>query len=244
MANDELLKLDVIEAAMARVSKQVGSKGLLWKQAAVTECSVRGGDVPSSLDGSFEGEPERLTFLRSGSNLRSIGGYFFSAAVGAALAWLALAEPNRLAAPPVLETAIRTPAAFPVAPITSPAKQSEVAPERSQAALDMLEHWRLAWSSRAVDSYLGFYSDHFVPADATNRSVWAEGRRKNLLSKSKIDVQIDHVKIASTDERQVKVQLLQSYESGGYKEPGRPKTLLLTREGNDWRIVGEWQGWR
>ena len=72
--------------------------------------------------------------------------------------------------------------------------------------------------------------------------MWAEGRRENFLSRSTISVQIHDVKIVPRGSHQVKVVLLQDYASGSYKETMQPKTFLLTLEGTDWRIVGEWQG--
>ena len=37
---------------------------------------------------------------------------------------------------------------------------------------------------------------------------------------------------------------LQDYHSGSFEERSQPKTLLMVREGKDWRIAGEWQGIR
>jgi ketosteroid isomerase-like protein len=105
----------------------------------------------------------------------------------------------------------------------------------------MLERWRQAWSRRDVDAYLSSYSADFVPADGATRSAWAEGRRKNLLGRSRIDVQLRDIKLSPQADGQVKVSLLQDYASDHYRETSRPKTLLLIREGGGWRIAREWQ---
>jgi hypothetical protein len=136
-----------------------------------------------------------------------------------------------------------TGAADPANPHVAPPAMTPAVAVDSQVR-DMLERWRQSWSSRAVDAYLGYYSAHFVPADGSKRSVWAEGRRKNLLSRSKISVQLHDVTVVPIDSHQIKVTLLQDYASDRYMETRRPKTFLLAREGNDWRIVREWQGTR
>lgn len=254
MTNDKSQTLDVIESAMARVARLDGSSAVATGAERLPERLNE--DVPLRPGAGRECAKGRGGVASARRfPLRSIGAHLLSAAVGATATWFVLFDSNELAAasavpevaipisPPVPAPVTVAEAAVPVAVAITQEKQPEAVAESPQV-LDMLEHWRLAWSSRAVDAYLGFYSGDFVPADGTSRSAWAEGRRKNLLSKSKIDVQIDNVNIASADEHHAKVQLLQSYESGRYKETGRPKTLLLTREGDDWRIVGEWQGLR
>lgn len=249
MLSNDLLKPDIIESAMARISRQRNPRATHLKKTAITERppGALAEDVSSPPHarpkrsvrgkGAFEGKPERFV------PLRSIGTHFLSALLGAAAMWFALSVSNRWTEPPASKTTIPPPAALPEAARIVPAKQLEAAAERSQV-LNMLELWRQSWSNRAVDSYFGFYSAHFVPADGTSRSAWAEGRRKNLLGKAKIDVQIDQVRIEAAGDRQVKVQLLQSYASGAYKEIRQPKTLLLIHEDNTWRIAGEWQGLR
>lgn len=176
--------------------------------------------------------------------LLPIASHVISATAGAVVMWYAMSgpvQPRPVQSKPVLPAtaavaAIPVPAAanLPVAP---PAAMSVDAQVRA-----MLENWRQSWSSRAVDSYLGFYSTHFVPADGTTRSVWAESRRKNFLGKSSISVGIHDVTVVPIDSQHVKVSLLQDYASGSYKETRQPKTFLLAQDGGEWRITGEWQG--
>lgn len=169
-----------------------------------------------------------------------IASHFISAATGAVVMWSIMSESGRtpVSTPPAAAVlATTTPSVLESKPITPPATVPAVAQVQ-----DMLERWRQSWSSRDIDSYLGFYSAHFVPADGTKRSVWAEGRRKNFLSRSSISVGIHEVTVAPVDSHQVKVMLLQDYASGSYTETRQPKNFLLAQEGNDWRIIKEWQG--
>lgn len=173
-----------------------------------------------------------------------IAGHAVSAAIGAALMWFVLDGQNRASESP-------RPAVIPAAAevITPPVVQAVPAPVAETAAvdaqvLDVLERWRQAWSSRDVASYLSHYSAQFVPADGSNRAAWAEGRRSNLLSRSSIDVRIHDATVTELGKGQVKVTLLQDYDSGAYKETRQPKTFHLSLEGNQWKITGEWQGLR
>jgi hypothetical protein len=155
--------------------------------------------------------------------------------------WSIMSESGRkpISTPPAAAVmAATTPAVLGTKPITSP-----IAMPMEPQVRDMLERWRQSWSSRDIDSYLGFYSANFVPANGTKRSVWAEGRRKNILSRSSISVGIHEVTVAPVNSHQVKVMLLQDYASGSYTETRRPKNFLLAQEGSDWRIIKEWQGW-
>lgn len=156
--------------------------------------------------------------------------------------WSVTGESVRTPGPTLLETATVAATIVPVA-VNAPVTQPAAVVVDTQIR-DRLEQWRQSWSNRNADAYLGFYSAQFIPANGAERSVWAEGRRKNFLGKSSINVQIDDVKVAPADGNQVKVTLLQDYTSDSYKETRQPKTFLLTREGGDWQIIREWEGIR
>lgn len=236
-----------------RAYDQTLARRLNARQAAGGEDQAPSADASPTPDATPEHEAETAITNRSKPKCRfRIGSHFAAAAVGAALTWYAMDEPVRTPAPKPLAAAtpevaaVVTPevASAPVAPVaTPPAAAPEAVPVEEQVR-DMLERWRQAWSDRAVDSYLGFYSEQFAPADGTTRSVWAEGRRKNLLGRSTIRIRIHDVTVVPQAHGQVKVTLLQDYDSGSYKEVRQPKTFLLSLEDKDWRIVGEWQGLR
>jgi len=162
--------------------------------------------------------------------------HLIAVAAGAFLMWFLMAAP-----PPAPATTTASNSALKGSSPASPAIQTPaITPVRTQV-LDALERWRQAWSGRAVDSYLGMYSVHFTPADGTSRAVWAEGRRNNFARHSKIVVRLHDVQVVPVDERHAKVHFLQDYASDNYTEARRPKSLMLVREDNDWRIEGERQ---
>lgn len=124
------------------------------------------------------------------------------------------------------------------APVATPPIADD-SPVRSAA-----ERWREAWSRRDVAAYLASYSQDFVPADGQPRDKWAEARRRNLMSRSDITVRISQLDAMPLSADSYRLVFLQDYRSGSFEERGQPKTLLMVREGKDWRIAGEWQGIR
>ena len=143
------------------------------------------------------------------------------------------------------------PAAAPPAPTlaATPATaraSTEVIPEVSAGtaaseARKKIEHWSQAWSRRDIEAYLACYSPDFTPASGQSRSAWAASRRKNLLGRSSLSVDIHDLKIKTVGENRLKATFLQDYVSGAYQEQAYPKTLLLVRQGNDWMIAREEQ---
>lgn len=106
------------------------------------------------------------------------------------------------------------------------------------------ERWSAAWSKRDAAAYLAAYSRDFVPADGQPREKWAESRRRNLMSRSDISVRISQLDAMPVGSHRFRLVFLQDYRAGSYEEHGQPKTLLMVREGDEWRIAGEWQGIR
>ena len=113
--------------------------------------------------------------------------------------------------------------------------------EDDRQARNLVERWRQAWATRNVDAYLGSYSADFSPAKGQTHANWAAARRAKLLAQTDISVQVHQMSIERINNHQLKVGFLQDYASGNYRETAQPKTLLLIRTGNDWRIAGEWQ---
>lgn len=258
---DQSIRPSIVELAMARSSSQKTQSNTPSPEAEIVERSLGRRTYDEVLphrasptlsvageDHSLSSEASPQSTLGPAVALRTkptpflrIASHFIAAATGAAVMWFVMNEPTRTpisspSATTVTATAI-APSVLETASITPPV----AVPVDTQVS-DLLERWRQAWSDRNADSYLSFYSAHFVPADGTKRSAWAESRRKNFLSRSSISVGIHDVKVAPIDSQQVKVSLLQDYASGSYRESKQPKTFLLTRDGGDWRIAGEWQG--
>lgn len=163
-----------------------------------------------------------------------------SALAGAGAMWLAIG--GKSASEPAQTRII---SALPSPPPTAvePAPAPPTVQKNDEAlARELVENWRQAWSNRDGEAYLSHYSPDFAPADGQNRNTWAEGRRKNLASRSDISVQVRDLRIEQLADQQMRLTFLQDYASGRYRENAQPKTLLLARQDARWRIVGEWQG--
>lgn len=165
-----------------------------------------------------------------------------SALAGAGLMWLATANDTPAPAAQIKPIGIAPaatilpPPAIPVATAPPPILSTE------DEVRERLESWRQAWASRDSEAYLRHYSPDFTPADGQKRADWAAARRKNLASRSDIDIQVRELRIEQIDDDRLKVSFLQDYASGNYREKSQEKTLLFVRHGPEWLIAGEWQG--
>lgn len=249
----------IVESAMARsaASKPAppparpGDLPTQWRGKRHAEASspAPAAPVPPALAGNTLRFPaptnaagaapssDQLAPARRGALVAS---HLLAAAIGAAV-MASLSGPGADAVRPADGMAPQSlaPTAPALAPAVPPAVVNDLAIEAG--VRDMLERWRQAWSKRAVDRYLGFYSMDFVPADGTPRSAWADTRRRKLHGQSDIDVQLRDIRLSPLPNGRVEVTLLQDYRSDRYREAGRAKTFLLAREGGEWRILRERQ---
>lgn len=157
-------------------------------------------------------------------------------ALAAAIGWTALfsqatqrREPVTPAAPPVQAAAV-APAA-----VATPAIGDET------AVNDLLGAWRSAWAQRDVAGYLGAYSKDFKPADGSSRDTWAAARTQKVATGAPITLDIRQLTVDRIDADHFKATFLQDYAAGNYRETARPKTMLIAREGAEWRIIEERQ---
>lgn len=141
---------------------------------------------------------------------------------------VAVSQPIAVASLPTAAPAM--PTLTPVVPVVSDNTRIKEA----------VESWRNAWMQRDVAAYLGSYSQQFTPADGNARDAWVSARTKKLSAGAPIDLQIHNLTIERIDAEQYKATFLQDYVSGNYRELGRAKTLLITREGDAWKISKEW----
>lgn len=168
-----------------------------------------------------------------------------AALAGGGLAWLReVGVPARPAAPlaaPSAPTDASAPAQ-PQVPVEAQAAKPVPAADDETLAHQLLEAWRQAWSNRDVAAYLASYTPDFTPADGQGHADWAAARRKNLESRREITVHVADVRAERLDGERIKLTFLQDYAAANYREKATPKTLLLVRLADGWRIAGEWQG--
>jgi hypothetical protein len=151
------------------------------------------------------------------------------------------------------ETPAQAPSAPPVEPpaeavaatVAAPPPATAVTvlpPDPSEQLRGMVEAWRQAWSNRDTETYLSFYGASFEPGKGQSLSQWKASRYRNVGGKTSIKVQISDLQVALTNNESAQITFLQDYTSGNYQESAQPKTLIVAREADAWRIVKEWQG--
>lgn len=186
----------------------------------VTETARKNGFLPSTLI---------LTGLISGLT-------------GAGAMWLAMGTATALQSaaatptmPPMIVTS--TPAPAPVLP------PPEVAPATVKSAeslaRELVENWRTAWTKRDVEAYLSFYSPTFKPGNGSTRADWAAARRKNLESRTDIQVAVRELEITQIADNRLTASFQQDYASGNYRENSQSKTLVLSLNQGKWQISEE-----
>lgn len=136
---------------------------------------------------------------------------------------------------------VAPPQAIPVAAAAPVAISAETEIPAEQQINDLLTAWRNAWAARDTASYLGAYSQHFLPADGSSREQWAAARSKKLAPGPQIILGIREIRIERLDSEHFRASFLQDYVAGNYREIGRLKTLHLVRENDNWRIAREEQ---
>ncbi len=196
------------------------------------------------LDGSNTGIQPKLGLIRDlfTPNIRT------RPAAGA-IPPLAAATPAKPATPAVVAAAPAAPAApaatTAVKPAASAAPSTPAASAAPAAAAGnedevraAVQAWASAWSRRDMSAYLGAYGKDF---DAPGgRKTWEEERKKRILGKSKISVQVSNLDIKINGAKAT-ARFKQDYDADSLSVNSR-KTLELARMDNRWVIVREATG--
>lgn len=192
------------------------------------------------LDGSNTGIQPKLGLIRDlfAPNIRIKPAAGSPAVPAAPLAAAKPATPP----PPAVVAAAPTPA--PAAATAKPAAPAVAAPAAPAAAGNedeiraAVQAWASAWSRKDMASYLGAYGKEF---DAPGgRKSWEEERRKRILGKSKISVQVSNLDIKISGNK-AQARFKQDYDADSLSVNSR-KTLDLVRADNRWVIVREATG--
>jgi len=132
------------------------------------------------------------------------------------------------------------PVAAATKPITKPVAAADPVPAKPATASNGIEaaitRWAQAWSKRDVDAYLAAYASDFT-ANGLSRSDWEAQRRARITAPKRIDVQVDNLKIDQQGDT-ASASFSQAYRSDRLNSTVT-KTLKLTLQNGEWRIVGE-----
>lgn len=122
----------------------------------------------------------------------------------------------------------------------TPTAATESASETSnpQARVDAaLRSWAAAWSQKDLGAYFKAYTDDFAGPGRQGRQSWEEERRKRIMGKQMINVQLSDVVITVTGNK-AKVRFRQSYNADALQVNSN-KTLDLILDGDRWLIRRE-----
>lgn len=103
---------------------------------------------------------------------------------------------------------------------------------------DFVRDWAAAWPQQDVDGYLSRYAADFEPADGASRTAWAKLGRQRVLRPKRIEVEVSGFETARLDGGRARVTFEQAYRTDHYQDRVS-KTLVLGREGDDWKILRE-----
>ena len=143
------------------------------------------------------------------------------------------------AKPAVATAAPATPVVTPPAATASKPVAAVVASEGSSDDVRAaVLAWASAWSKKDMNSYLGAYGKEF--AAPGGRKNWEDERKKRILGKNKISVQVSNLDV-KVNGNTAQAKFKQDYDADSLSVNSR-KTLDMVREGNRWVIVRESTG--
>jgi tetratricopeptide (TPR) repeat protein len=181
------------------------------------------------LDGANTGVQPKLGLIR---DLFAPGAKGQRPTAAVAAASTAPTAPAPAAKPPVVAAAPATP---PAPPAPTPAVAAEANPDEVRSAV---QAWASAWSRKDMTAYLGAYGKDF--AAPGGRKNWEEERKKRILGKNKISVQVSNIDV-KINGNNAQATFKQDYDADSLSVNSR-KTLNLVREGSRWLIVRESTG--
>jgi tetratricopeptide (TPR) repeat protein len=190
------------------------------------------------LDGSNAAVQPKLGLIRDlfAPNLRARpAAAAIAPAVAAAPAKPAVTAPVSVA--PAAPTAAAKPAA-PAAPVVPPAAPTVATAGNEDEVRTAVQAWASAWSRKDMNGYLGAYGKDFEAPGG--RKNWEDERKKRILGKNKISVQLSNLDI-KIDGSKAQARFKQAYDADNLSVDSR-KTLDLTRVDNRWVIVRESTG--
>jgi tetratricopeptide (TPR) repeat protein len=182
------------------------------------------------LDGTNTGVQPKLSLIRDLFAPGAKGQRPTTPLAAAKPAVVAAAAVTPAATPPALAASKPTAAIAAAAPVAAEGNADDV-----RAAV---QAWASAWSKKDMSGYLGAYGKEF--AAPGGRKSWEEERKKRILGKNKISVQVSNLDV-KVNGNTAQAKFKQDYDADSLSVNSR-KTLDLVREGNRWVIVRESTG--
>lgn len=106
-----------------------------------------------------------------------------------------------------------------------------------EGLLDFVEKWRMAWSSKDIETYMDCYSRDFR-SGSLGKKEWRQKKSSLNHRYEYIEISIDDIVVEHVP-GEAKISFFQKYKSDKYTTSGR-KTLELITEGHKWKIHKEY----
>jgi murein L,D-transpeptidase YafK len=102
----------------------------------------------------------------------------------------------------------------------------------------LIEAWQAAWLGMDIDAYRSLYTDQAVQGSRRGATRIADYKKTLWAKTSPVKVAVDDLKVTQHPSG-LEVAFLQTFEDAdGYSDLGR-KTMILTPEGDTWKIESE-----
>jgi murein L,D-transpeptidase YafK len=102
----------------------------------------------------------------------------------------------------------------------------------------LIESWQAAWLGMDIDAYRSLYTDQAVQGSRRGATRIADYKKTLWAKTSPVKVAVDDLKVTQHPSG-LEVAFLQTFEDAdGYSDLGR-KTMILTPEGDTWKIESE-----
>ncbi len=123
--------------------------------------------------------------------------------------------------------------------VPSPEPAAEVVGVDPKASIQaLLDSWELAWESRDISRYLGFYSPRYIPERQRTLEEWKAFRTRRLSQPENIELTLGTLNVTKLDNGNYRVSFMQKYDSNMYHDEVM-KVLEFEPFGESWLIVKE-----
>ena len=123
------------------------------------------------------------------------------------------------------------------------AKETSAREQIDAEVRDFIGNWKTAWENTATSkgdfaTYTKLYASDFTHR-GKSKSEWAQNKARVNRRKKWIKIRVSTLKIADpAPNGTLEVSFVQTYRSSNYSSTS-PKTLVLKKERNEWRIIEE-----
>lgn len=122
--------------------------------------------------------------------------------------------------------------------ITSSVNEPVVKQTANKEIEILLQAWSAAWSAQAVDIYLSFYHQQYLPANNVSKDTWEKSRQLRLKKPNWIKVSLSDIEIKTQSDNQATVIFRQTYRSNSFRDVSFKKMVLHNTD-NGWQIFRE-----